>query len=186
MYKLLFGLLLAASFVACGGPATETAEDGTTADTTAAGAPTESKQVEFADMKYVDMGKTHLGHFRSGDVDAWLTAYADNARYYWSGGDSLVGKEAITNYWKDRRGNVIESITFTNEIWLPVTVNNPQANETPGTYLLSWYQATAKYKATGKSATFWAHSVHHFDANDKIDQTIMYFDRVPIVAASTK
>ena len=183
MYKLFFGMLLASSLIACGEAGTKPGDEGTDADTTAA-APAEMKQADFADPKYVDMGKSTAANFESGNIDAWLNSYADDARYYWSGGDSLVGKEAISAYWKDRRANVVESLDFTNEIWLPITVNKAQANEATGTYLLNWFEVEAKYK-TGKTAHFWAHNVHHFNSSDKIDQTILYIDRVPINAAAS-
>ena len=151
-------------------------------------ASSEEKQqaVEFADAKYTDMGKKALAAMTSGDVDAWMSIFADNAKYYWNGGDSLIGKAAINEYWKKRRTEVIDSITFTNEIWLPVKVNEPQQSvQTKGVWLLSWYQVTSKYK-NGKTMTQWAHNDFHFDANDKIDQAIHYIDRAPINAALVK
>src|SRR5215470_5867382 len=56
---------------------------------------------EFADAKYVEMGKATLGAFEKGDVDAWLKDFADNSVFLWSSGDSLAGKSAITDYWKN-------------------------------------------------------------------------------------
>ena len=116
-------------------------------------------------------------------VDGWMSNYADNAKYRWSSGDSLSGKAEISKYWTDRRKNVIDSISFTNQVWLPIKVNTPQAGpDVPGVWLLSWYMVNAKYK-NGKRLVFWVHTDHHYDANDKIDQTIQYIDRAPIVAA---
>jgi len=143
-------------------------------------------QSEFADAKYTEMGKTQLAQFESGDVNAWMNAFADNAVYSWSAGDSLAGKTAIANYWKERRGNVIDSIKFSNDIWLPLKVNTPQKGpDAPGIWLLSWYQVDVKYK-NGKKLMFWTHTDYHFDANDKIDRAIQYIDFAPIKAALGK
>jgi len=135
---------------------------------------------EFADPKYIEMGKKNLAQLSSGDVDGWMTAYSDSARFNWSGGDSLVGKTAIANYWKDRRSKVIDSISFTNDIWLPLKINQPQKGpDRAGIWLLSWYQVNVKYK-NGKKLIFWIHVDNHYDNNDKIDQTIQYIDKAPI------
>jgi ketosteroid isomerase-like protein len=153
-----------------------------------AAAATDAKPqpAEFADAKYTEIGKAELAAMQSGDVDKWLSMFADNAKYFWNSGDSLVGKAAISDYWKKRRTEVIDSISFMNDIWLPVKVNEPQRQvQSPGVWLLGWYQINAKYK-TGKSMQQWTHVDFHFDANDKVDQVIQYLDKVPINAAMTK
>jgi hypothetical protein len=143
-------------------------------------------QSEFADAKYTEWGKKLIAQMSSGDMDGWLSNYADNAVYLWSAGDSLAGKTAIDKYWRDRRMNVIDSISFSNDIWLPIKVNTPQRGpDAAGIWLLSWYQVNVKYK-NGKKLMFWTHLDHHFDANDKIDRSIQYIDRAPINAALGK
>ena len=148
-------------------------------------AETKTPPAEFADAKYSEIGKSATAALSRGDVDAWLSNFADNAVYVWNNGDSLAGKAAISVYWKKRRLEVIDSLTFSNSIWLPVKVNQPQSVEAPGVWLLAWHQVYAKYK-TGKSMTQWMHMDYHFDANDKIDRLIHYLDRVPVNAASAK
>lgn len=135
---------------------------------------------EFADARYTEMGKKMLAQFESGNMDAWMANYADNAVHVRSSGDSLVGKSEIEKYWKDRRTNVIESIKFSNDIWLPIKVNTSQKGpDMPGVWLLSWYQVDVKYK-NGSTLNFWVHNDHHFTANDKIDRTVQYIDMAPI------
>ena len=141
--------------------------------------------VEIADAKYSEVGKKAIAAMAKGDMDGWVADYADNAKYYWNGGDSLVGKPAIDKYWRDRRANVIDSISFKNDIWIPVKINKPQRMEKPGVWLMGWYQVTAKYKK-GKSMTQWMHILYHFDTNDKIDQIEHFVDRAPINAAMGK
>jgi len=149
-------------------------------DSTASVASKPVPQSEFADPKYTDIGKKNLAQLSSGDIDGWMSSFADNAVYRWSSGDSLAGKAAIIAYWKDRRTKVIDSITFINDIWLPLKVNKPQKGpDAVGNWLLSWYMVNVKYK-NGKKLMFWVHSDMHFDNNDKIDAFIQYIDRAPI------
>ncbi|WP_207510723.1 nuclear transport factor 2 family protein [Longitalea luteola] len=138
--------------------------------------------VEFADQKYIDMGKKAWSQFASGDIDGWATNFADNAIYRWSSGDSLAGKAAILKYWKDRRMKVIDSLVFTDDIWLPVTVNQPQGRENKGTWLLHWQKVNATYKNKAR-LTFWVHTDMHFNNENQIDEIIQYIDRAPINAA---
>ena len=157
----------------------------TTESTMSATADKDSKPqaTEFADAKYMDLGKKMSAQMSSGDIDGWLSNYSDKAAFRWSSGDSLIGKDAIGKYWKERRNGVIDSIAFLNDIWMPIKVNTSQNQyESPGVWLLSWYMVNVKYK-NGKRLMFWVHADHHFDANDKIDETVQYIDRAPINAA---
>ncbi len=155
----------------------EKKEETKTAVTTGDNQPPQS---EIADGKYAEWGKKMLDQMSAGNMDAWGDSYTDSAKYVWSAGDSLTGKTAILNYWKERRNNVIDSISFTNDIWLPLKVNEPQKGpDTKGIWLLSWYQVLVKYK-NGSKIGFWVHTDHHFNADDKIERTIQYIDRVPI------
>lgn len=179
MYKLLF-LIFVVSISAC--------KEAKHAETDAASmaGDTVVAPVEFADMKYADIGKAGLAALSQGDIDKWMESFADKAIYRWNNGDSLVGKPAITEYWKKRRTEKIETITFENDLWLPLKVNTPGIpQQAPGNWVLGWYKTTAKYK-TGKSMTQWIHTDTHFDANDKIDVVIQYLDRASINAALTK
>jgi hypothetical protein len=171
-------------FIACSSPKTDDKSPAT--NDSAAAAPAKPMPVEFADQKFVDIGKMGNASLSSGNIDAWMNSFADNAVYIWNNGDSLAGKPAITAYWKKRRGDVIDSLSFSMDIWLAVKVNQPQnAAQAPGNWLLGWYLVRAKYK-TGKSMTQWIHTATHFDANDKIDRAIQFLDRAPINAASKK
>lgn len=180
MRKVFLGTICLIAIAACKNQSTEPTTHVASAATTKAAAP-----VEFADQKYVDMGKKSLEQFASGDIDGWLSGFADNAVYRWSSGDSLAGKDAISKYWKDRRMNVIDSIHFSNDIWLPVTVNQPQSVETKGTWLLSWYQANPTFK-NGKKLSFWVHTDIHYNRENMVDEVIQYIDRAPINAALGK
>jgi hypothetical protein len=140
-------------------------------------------QSEFADAKYTDMGKQMMADFAAGNIDAYGEHFADNAVYQWSSGDSLDGKKAIVDYWKDRRANVVQTVQLSNDIWLPIKVNVPQRGpDVPGVWLIGWHQVNATYK-NGKSLQFWVHQDLHYDNNNKVDRLVMYMDRAPINAA---
>lgn len=135
---------------------------------------------EFADQKFVTMGKQQLKLFEQGDINAWMNFFADNAIYYFSGGDSLTGKKAILDYWTKRRKDVIRNVQFTNDIWLPIQVNQPQKGpDMPGVWLMSWYQVHVTY-SNGKSLSFWTHVDYHFNDQEKVDRAVQYIDRAPI------
>jgi len=166
------------------------AEQAAKTDSTAAAAATTTteapKDAEFADPKYMEVGKAALAAMSKGDIAGWLNAYAENAVYSWSSGDSLSGLPAITKYWTDRRTNVIDSITFSNDIWLAIKINKPQRGpDQAGIWLLGWYQFNSKYK-NGKRAGGWIHHDMHFNDAGKIDRSIQYIDRAPINAALGK
>lgn len=175
---IAFGCLFI--LLACSKP-----QEDTTATTTPA-PPPEPPQVEIGDARYAEIGKQGLANLSNGNIDQWMTAFADNARYLWNAGDSLVGKEAIAAYWKDRRTNVIETISFTNDIWTPLKINRPQKGpDQAGMWLLGWYQVNTTYK-NGATMGQWIHTDMHFDTNDKIDLVIQYVDRAAINAALAK
>jgi len=183
MKKAFFFSLCSIVLFSCANQKPEAEKTETTVTSTEVSAT--PQPAEFADPKYAEIGKSGIANLSSGNVDAWMATFADNAVWQFNNGDSLVGRVAITDYWKKRRTETIDSITFSNEIFLPIKVNQPQSIEQPGVWVLSWYRINAKYK-TGKNMIQWIHTDLHFDANDKIDRVIMYLDRVPIAAAMSK
>jgi len=144
-------------------------------------------QCEFADAKYTDIGKAAMSQFQSGDIDGWLTHYADSAVIRQSPADSLFGKAAIAKLWKDRRKMETGSIKIENDIWLPLKVNRPRNGDDlkEGIWLLNWHHVNLKYK-NKKRQIFWVHTDFHFNKNDKIDIMLEYFDPGPIVAELKK
>jgi hypothetical protein len=154
-----------------------------TTEPAVSGASEKKAGYEFADQKYSDVGKSIMNDMASGNVTAWLTHFSENSVYSWSSGDSLVGKKAIGDYWTNRWKTVLDSLHYSNDIWMPVKVITPQRGpDMPGVWLLNWNLVTAKYK-NGKTLNFWVHTDYHFDSNDKVDRTVMYIDRGPINAA---
>jgi len=181
MRKQLLIVLCVAFIAGCNNKPEAAVEATSTAPATEA----KPAPAEFADPKYAEIGKKGLANLTAGDIDAWMGSYADNAVYAWNNGDSLPNKAAIGDYWKKRRTEAIETITFSNDIWLPVKVNQPQQTEKTGIWLLGWYKVDTKYK-TGKNMSQWIHTLMHFNDEDKIDRVLQFLDRAPINAAMTK
>ena len=178
MKQLMFVLLGCALLCACSQPKPEP-EATTVAEV--------KPPYEVGDPKYIEIAKAGLHSLCRGDVDGLIANLSDNAIFNWNYLDSLQGKQAIADYWKERRGNVIDTLTTSNEVWVVLKANEPVAPGLPtGTWVFSWWKATATYKATGKTMTQWIHQVQHFDANDKVDYTSQFLDRVPIQAALKK
>jgi ketosteroid isomerase-like protein len=180
--KKVFGLFIcSALFFACTDRKT-----GETTETKAETPTTSSRDYDLGDEKFVEIAKKATASLESGDIDGWAANYADNAVYHWNNFDSLAGKAAITDYWKKRRTDIIDSMSFTKQIWLPMKVNTPLTEgQATGNYVLYWFVTDAKYK-TGKSMKQRIHMVFHFNDSDKIDRVSQYLDRVPINAAMEK
>jgi ketosteroid isomerase-like protein len=141
--------------------------------------------LSFGPMRYGDICRQGLLSMERGDVDAYVNNFAEDIIYRFNNGDSIVGRKAVIEYWKDRRNNVIDHIEFTNDIWVPLRVNDSNQDVKPGIWVLGWYRASSTYK-TGKSMSQFIHTLYHFNADDKIDEVIQYLDRLPIMQATTK
>ncbi len=184
MKRTFFLALGTTLFLACNNKPAETTE--AAKDTAAVAKETKPPaQSEFADPKYVEIGKANLAKLSSGDIDGFADSYADNAVYVWSRGDSVAGKPAIIKYWKERRGKVIDSLNYFRDVWLAIKVNKSQVEggDLPGVWVMAWYGSSVKYK-NGNKLTFFVHTLNHFNDNDKIDRTIMFLDYAPINKAA--
>lgn len=145
-----------------------------------------AQPTEFADTKYVSIGKKALADLNANNLDGFMTMFSENSRYYFSAGDSLIGKAAISTFWKDRFGQLVESAQFYDDIWTPLKVNVPQTgSDLPGVWLLCWYRVNVTYK-NGAKLNYAVHTDFHFDSSDKVDLTVLYMDRAPIVNALAK
>ena len=181
MKRTIGFLFLAIIFTACSNDQPAADNSSTTMDSVSTEVNT--RGYEFGDDKYVQTAKRVMQNLSSGNIDGYMTDYADNAIYRFSGGDSLNGKQAITDYWKKRRSEVIDSLSYSGEVWLPINVSKPMSpNQLTGNYALTWNMVHAKYKS-GKSMSQRMHMVFHFDNNDKVDRVTQYLDRVPVLAA---
>jgi ketosteroid isomerase-like protein len=184
MRKILTGLISLTLLAACNDKSAESAKSNTDTTSTMAATTAEVKPAEIADPKYMESGKHFLAAFSKGDIDGWLSDWQDNGVFLWNNLDSVVGKAAVAKYWKDRWSK-LDSITFMNDIWLPVQVNKPQRNEQTGVWLLGWYAFNEKFK-NGKRVVEEAHDLLHFGSDGKIDRQIHFVDMAPIKAAMMK
>jgi hypothetical protein len=139
---------------------------------------------ELLDLSVADPVKRSFAAFSKGDIDGMTADFDDNIRYTWSSGDSAIGKQAVKNYYADR-WKLIQSISFSDEIVLPVQVNESQNEKyaPAGKWVLYWTMADVTYK-NGKNIKFWMHNVNHFNEAGKVDFIGQYLDRHPIMEAT--
>ena len=146
--------------------------------------PEKKPASEILDLSAGDVIKKSFAAFSKGDVDGMTADFDDNIRYTWSGGDSVIGKKAVQDYYTGRL-KLIKSINFSNEIVLPLQVNESQQPQVapPGKWVLYWTAVDVTYN-NGKNIKFWAHNVNHFNDAGKIDFVGQYIDRVPLMEAT--
>ena len=139
---------------------------------------------ELLDVSVGASVKSSFAAFSKGDIDGMSANYDENIRYTWSSGDSLVGKKAVQDYYKGR-WKLIDSVTVSNEIVLPVQVNESQAPKyaPPGKWVLYWAMVNVKYK-NAKKIQFWMHNVNHYNDAGKVDYIGQYIDRNQIMEAT--
>jgi hypothetical protein len=136
----------------------------------------EEPPIEIADPKYIDRSQGILTALCQGDMDGFINQYSENATYRWNYGDSLVGRKAILDYWKERRASVIDTITFKNETWLAIKANAPPKHISPGVYVLGWADFTITY-INGSTVDMNIHTVFGYDGKENLVSTLQYLDR---------
>lgn len=173
-----------ALILACNNEKKDDAKKTDEAGTSTASTETKKPASEILDLAAGDAVKKSFAAFAKNDIDGMVADYDDNIRYTWSGGDSAIGKTAVKEYYASR-WKLIQSISFSNEIMLPLQVNESQAPKVapPGKWVLYWAAADVTYK-NGKNIKFWMHNVNHYNSAGKIDFVGQYIDRHPIIEAT--
>jgi hypothetical protein len=139
---------------------------------------------ELLDLSAADPLKKSFAAFSKADINGMSADYDDNIRYTWSSGDSLIGKQAVKDYYTGR-WKLIDSLSVSNEIVLPIQVNESQQPQyaPAGKWVLYWAMVNVKYK-NGKKIVFWMHNVNHMNDAGKIDFIGQYIDRHQIMEAT--
>jgi hypothetical protein len=139
---------------------------------------------EVLDLSEADGIKAGYASLSKGDVDGMTANYDDKAKWYFSGGDSAIGKQAIKDYWTGR-WKLIDSLTFSDVIVLPVKINETQSPRYApnGKWVFAWTLSHVKYK-NGKKLNFWVHTDYYYNAAGKIVSVIQFIDRHPIMEAT--
>ena len=180
MKKIFLGVLLSAFIMSCND---EKKDDEAKSDAGMTVTADKKNGDELLALSEGDGVKAGLEAFAKKDVDGMLANYDDNAKYFWSGGDSLIGKQAIKDYYVGRT-KIIDSLNFSDIIVLPVKVANPQSShQAPGKWVLAWSFVHVKY-VNGKKINFWTHTDYHYNDAGKVDIAIQYIDRVPLMEAT--
>ena len=113
--------------------------------------------------------------YADGNVDAFLATMSDSVKIYYPGpGDSLVGKDAIRKFFKNRQDSV-SSASMEAPVFLAVDAQDPAQNVMPGKWLMAWYRWNIKYK-NGKSVNFPIQVTQHVNDAGKVDFGVWYYD----------
>ncbi|MEP7141920.1 MAG: nuclear transport factor 2 family protein [Ferruginibacter sp.] len=182
MKKMFITAATAAILLACNN---DTKKDGTSASATDSGSAQNSAaqknpaKVELLGEELNAGATASWDAFSKGDVDGFAAGLDENVRMNFSGGDSLVGKKAIVDYYKGR-WKIIDSIKFSDVIWLPLKANEMPGNVPTGKWMLSWRRTDVKYK-NGKKLTFLSHNANHYNDAGKVDYITQYIDFKPIM-----
>ncbi len=178
MKRILFGIFICVFLVACKDTKNETKSS---SDVTSSNGM--KQPIELLDSTLVGPVKASFASFTKGDIDGFTADYDDNVRFIWSGGDSLVGRQAVKDYFAGR-WKLIETLKFSNDIFLPIQANvSPNGQAQTGKWMLHWVQTDVKYK-NGKSLSFWLHNASHYNDAGKIDYVAQYIDRHPLLEAT--
>ena len=181
MKKIMSFFIIAAFLLACNNEKKDEAPAAADTKSAATGkAPVEL----IMDSNFVNSVKATMAAFQNKDIEGYTANMDDNIKFRWSGGDSLVGKQAVKDYYTGRF-NIIETIKLSNPIFLPVMANvSPNGGATSaGKWMLNWYMVDVKYK-NNKELHFWVHNAQHYNDAGKIDESAQYIDRHPIMEAT--
>jgi hypothetical protein len=180
MKKIISLIFVAAILFACNNETKKADAPATDTKSETGKAPVEL----INDSNLINSVKAAFTAFENKDIEGYTANLADNVMFRWSGGDSLVGKQAVKDYYTGRF-NIIDNIKYSNHIFLPIMANvSPNGGATAaGKWMLTWFQTNVKYK-NGKSIVFWAHNAQHYNDAGKIDVFAQYIDRHPIIEAS--
>lgn len=184
MKKFFLVAIAATLLIACNNKKSDEKTEGTDTTKTSMSSTDKKPATELLDLSAADPVRASFAAFAKGDLNGMTANYDDNVRYTWSSGDSLIGKKAVMDYYAGR-WKLIDSISFSNDIVLPLQVNESQQPQVapPGKWVLYWVFTNVKYK-NGKKLAFWQHSVNHFNDSGKVDFVGMYLDRHPIMEAT--
>lgn len=113
--------------------------------------------------------------YADGNLDAFLAGMDDNVKIYYPGpGDSLVGKQAVTQFFKTRLDSVV-SAAAVRPVFMAMDNREVNNGAAPGKWIMAWYTWNIKYK-NGKTAVFPIQITQHMNAAGKVDMGIWYYD----------
>lgn len=143
---------------------------------------------EIASEEYSDLAEEALSHLADLDIDAWGAMLADDVEYYFPDGDSgtrtvLTGKEEVMNWWQNWKENSgIESMTFTEPVFLPVIANRTlNYSGLEGVFVISYFSNEMVFN--GNPVRLRMNFVSFFNDENLIYRYYSYYDRTPIIEA---
>lgn len=149
---------------------------------------TTNSAYELASDEYSDLAEEALSHLADLDIDAWGEMLADDVTYYFPDGDSgtrtvLTGKEEVINWWQNWKENSgIESMTFTEPVFLPVIANRTlNYSGLEGVFVISYFSNEMVFN--GNPVRLRMNYVSFFNDENLIYRYYSYYDRTPIIEA---
>jgi len=183
MTKFILGAAVSFVLLSCNNAKKEEVPKSADAATEAATTEKKAAPAELLDLSAADGVKQSFAAFSKADVDGMAANFDDNIRYFWSSGDSLIGKKAVIDYYKGR-WSVIDSANVSETIVLPLQINETQSKYAPtGKWVHYWGFWHVKYK-NGKKIDFWMHNANHFNEAGKVDLVAQFIDRHQILEAT--
>jgi hypothetical protein len=180
MKKIIPGIIFCACLWACN----DDKQGQIASDVTADSSSGKNVVNQLLDISEADGVKAAFAALAKGDVEGMTANYDDNAKWYFSGGDSAIGKQAIKDYWNGRL-KLIETLAFPEIIVLPVKINESESPRYApnGKWVFAWTMTQVKYK-NGKTLNFWVHTDYLYNEAGKIVNVIQFIDRHPIMEAT--
>lgn len=117
-----------------------------------------------------------------GDIPAMMANMSDSVVWIMPDGSEIKGKQAVSDYWTDRRANVIASMKFGPLAGLGFQLFRSRNGGTLGKYLMVWTTVDATYK-NGKSVKFPGHMAVLLDEAGKFSRWMNYYDTKGIADA---
>ena len=105
MKKIISAICIAALLFACNNEEKKAETAAPDAKSETAAAPVEL----INDSNLVNSVKAAFTAFENKDIEGYTANLDDNVIFSWSGGDSLIGKQAVKN-WYTARFNIIDNI----------------------------------------------------------------------------
>ena len=181
MKNLVLAMIAAVCLFAC----TQPQEEAPQAEDIVSVEPTPVMGVSVTEEKYVPEIKAAMEAMGRGDIAAFTSIMSDDVVYMFNHLDSLAGKQAVNDWWQNRFDNDLKSISFNNNIWLSLDVEDPRyPTVEKGDYVMLWTLVTGTY-STGKTMTQFIHIVYHFNDQGRVDRVTQFVDRVPIMEANS-
>lgn len=114
-----------------------------------------------------------------------VATMTDAVVYVQPDGTELTGKQAVADYWSDRRGTQIKTLALVDRAVMGMNLFRTSTATPLGKYLMAWFVADVTY-LNGRSLKIPVHVTVHLDASGKIDRWNNFYDTRGIAEATAQ